>query len=168
MISKSGCGVWKRMLPKGARTGDVVNHRPEQKNAHSQHTGCSSRWYQRQGRPQFPRDTSGGSHSSGGGSSDWGSDWSSWHSTVTRASGESNQPVWPGRGLRVKVNLPIFKDEKTKDTVTHCSWWWGIAIFCHSGWDDQHLLPYDFWSFQGFPGNLARSLGKDSTLNNVL
>ena len=35
---------------------------------------------------------------------------------------ESNWPVWAGRGLRVKVNLPIFKDEKTKDAVTYCLW----------------------------------------------
>ena len=88
------------------------------KNAHSQHTGQGSRWCRMQRRPQFPRDTSGGSPSSGGGSSYWGSDQSSQHSTVMRTSGESNWPAWLGRGLRVKVNLPIFRDEKTKDVVT--------------------------------------------------
>ena len=30
------------------------------------------------------------------------------------------------------------------------------------------MLPYIFWSLQGFPGDLARSLGKDATLINVL
>ena len=71
--------------------------------------------------------------------------------------------MWPGR---VKVSLLIFKDEKTKDAVSYHSW--DIAIFCHSGWDDQHLLPCVFWSLQGFPGDLARSLGEDTTLNDVL
>ena len=33
--------------------------------------------------------------------------------TMTRVSRESNQSVWAGRGPRVKVNLLIFKDEKT-------------------------------------------------------
>ena len=48
-----------------ARNGNVINHRPEQRNAHSQHTGQASRQHRRQRRPQFPRDTSGGSPSSG-------------------------------------------------------------------------------------------------------
>ena len=52
--------------------------------------------------------------------------------------------------------------------VTYHSWWWDVAIFSQSGWDDQHLLPYVFHSQQGFPGDLARSLGKDATLNDVL
>ena len=64
--------------------------------------------------------------------------------------------------------MPIFKDEKTKDAVTYHSWQWDIAIFCCLGWDDQHLLPYVFWSLQGFPGDLARSLGEDATLNDIL
>ena len=34
--------------------------------------------------------------------------------------------------------------------------------------DDWHLLPYVFHSLQGFQGDLARSLGKDATLNDVL
>ena len=40
-------------------------------------------------------------------------------------------------------------------------------MFCHSGWDDQHLLSYVFRSLQGFLGDLARSLGRDATLGNV-
>ena len=43
-----------------------------------------------------------------------------------------------------------------------------MVIFCQSGWDDQHLLLYIFHSLQGFAGNLARSLGKDATLSDVL
>ena len=68
----------------------------------------------------------------------------------------------------MKVSLPIFKDEKTKDAVTYHSWQWGIVIFCHTGWDDQHLLLYIFQSLQGFPGDLARRLGKDTTLTDIL
>ena len=67
----------------------------------------------------------------------------------------------------MKVSLPIFKDQKTKDAVTYHSWWWDIAIFSHSGWDDQHLLPYVFQSLQGFPRDLARSLGEDTILNDI-
>ena len=52
--------------------------------------------------------------------------------------------------------------------MTYHSWWWDVAIFPHLGWDDQHLLPYIFWSLQGFSGDLARSLGKDFTLTDVL
>ena len=30
------------------------------------------------------------------------------------------------------------------------------------------MLPYVFWSLQGFLGDLARSLGEDATLNDIL
>ena len=70
--------------------------------------------------------------------------------------------------MRVKVSLPIFKDEKTKDAVTYCSLWWYVAIFHHSGWDDQHILLYVLRSLQGFLGDLVQSLGEDVTLTNVL
>ena len=43
-----------------------------------------------------------------------------------------------------------------------------MSIFCHSSWDDHHLLPFVFRSLQGFPGDLARSLGEDATLGDVL
>ena len=58
--------------------------------------------------------------------------------------------------------------KREKDAVTYHSWWWDIAIFCWSGWDDQHLLLYIFYSLQGFSGNLAQSLGKDATLSDIL
>ena len=57
-----------------------------------------------------------------------GSNQSSQHSTMMRASKESNQLVWEERGLRVKVNLQFFKDEKNKDAVTYHSWRWDVAI----------------------------------------
>ena len=44
-------------------------------------------------------------------------------------SGNSQRSVGAVRGLMVKVNLPIFKDEKMKDAVTYLSWWWDMAIF---------------------------------------
>ena len=68
----------------------------------------------------------------------------------------------------MKVNLSIFKDEKTKDAVTYHSWWWDEATFCYSGWDDQHLLLYVFQSLQGFPGDLARSVDEDAALTDIL
>ena len=74
----------------------------------------------------------------------------------------------PGKGLRVKVNLLIFKNEKTKDALTYHLQQWNVAIFCHLGWDEQHLLPYVFQSLQGFLGDLARSLGEEAMLNDVL
>ena len=43
-----------------------------------------------------------------------------------------------------------------------------MAIFHWSGWDDQHLLAYVFCSLQGFPCDLAQSLGKDAILKDVL
>ena len=43
-----------------------------------------------------------------------------------------------------------------------------MFVFCHSSWDDCHLLPYVFRSLQGFLGDLARTLGEDATLGNVL
>ena len=55
--------------------------------------------------------------------------------------------VW--KGLRMKDNLPIFKDKKTKDVVIYCSWWRDKAIFHHLGWDGQHLLPYVFSHCRG-------------------
>ena len=87
---------------------------------------------------------------------------------MIQGSRESNRPVWAGRGLKVKVNLPIFKEVKTKDTVTYYSWQWDVAIFYCSGWDDQHLLPYVLRLLQGFLGDLARSLGNDATLTDIL
>ena len=99
---------------------------------------------------------------------DRGSDQSSLHLTVMRASSSSHRSACVGRGLQVKVILPIFKDEKSKDAVTYHPWQWDVAIFHWSGWDDLHLLPYIFHSLQGFPGDLAKSLGEDVPLSDVL
>ena len=68
----------------------------------------------------------------------------------------------------MRLNLPIFKDERAEDAVTYHLWQWDIAIFYCLGWDKQHLLPYVLWSLQGFPRDLARSLGEDATQNDIL
>ena len=56
-----------------ARDSNAIDQRPEQRNTHPQHVGQGSQWHRRQGRPQFLRDMSSGSLSSGGVSSNWGS-----------------------------------------------------------------------------------------------
>ena len=150
------------------RNGEVSNHGTEWRNAHSQCVGRSRRWCRRQGTPQLLRNMSRESPSSGGRSSDWGSKWRSHQLRMIRGSRESNQAGRAVRGLRVKVNLLTFNDEKTKDAVTYHSRQWDVAIFHYLGWDDQHLLPYVFQSLQGFPGDLARSLGEDAACTNVL
>ena len=136
------------------RNDEVSNHGTEQKNTHSQQVHRNRRWHRRLSAPCLP--------------TDWGGEWSSHLLTMTRQSSESNQAGRTGSGLRVKVNLPIFKDEKTRDAVTYHSFWWDVAIFHCLGWDHQHFLLYIFWVLQGFPGDLARSLGEDATLSNIL
>ena len=103
------------------RNGRVGNCRAEPRNAWSWNVSRGRRCCRRQGRPQFPWNALGGSPFSGGGSSDQGSDQVFHQLNLTRGSREGKRPVWEERGLRVKVNLPIFKDEKTKDTVTYGS-----------------------------------------------
>ena len=33
----------------------------------------------------------------------------------------------------MKINLPIFKDEDAKDTVTYQSWRWDLTVYRHAG-----------------------------------
>ena len=80
-------------------------------------SGRSRRRHRWQKSPRIPRDPSKGLPSSGGHSSDRRSKRSSQHSTWMKASEESIRSVRVGIGLRVKINLPIFKDEKTKEVV---------------------------------------------------
>ena len=44
-------GLEENVPKEEARNGDVINHRPEQTNIHSQCAGQESRWHRRQGRP---------------------------------------------------------------------------------------------------------------------
>ena len=117
------------------------------------HTQCVigwGRWCFQQRAPRIPRGSLGGSPSSRGGSSERGSDQSSLHSIVTRVCHNSHRSVHEGRALWVKINLPIFKDEKTKDAVTSCSWWLDLAIFYCLGWYNRHLLLTSFNLNKGF------------------
>ena len=123
------------------RAGDILAEKYGWDSAHALCVGGGGRWHRWQGTPGVPRCLSGGWPFSVGWSSDCGSNWSSLHSTMMRASSGS---LHAGRDLWVKVTLPAFKDEKSKDVVTYYSWWWGVVIFHQSGWDDQHLLPYVF------------------------
>ena len=90
------------------------------------------------------------------------SDWSegSWHPQWGRWCGEA--------GTHMKINLPIFKDEDTKDTVTYQSWRWDLTVYCHAGCQDHTLILYAIWSLQGYPRELVQSSGMDRTLDDEL
>ena len=68
----------------------------------------------------------------------------------------------------MKINLPIFKDEDTKDAVTYQSWRWDLTVYRHAACRDHTLLPYAIRSLQGYLGELVQSLGTDITLDDVL
>ena len=68
----------------------------------------------------------------------------------------------------MKINLPIFKDEDTKDAVTYQSWRWDLTMYWHVGCRDCTLLPYAIRSLQDYPGELVWSSGTDITLEGVL
>ena len=68
----------------------------------------------------------------------------------------------------MKINLPIFKDENTKDTVTYQSWRWDLTVYHQTGCQGHTLLPYTIWSLQGYPREPMRSSRMDITLDDVL
>ena len=68
----------------------------------------------------------------------------------------------------MKINLPVFKDEDAKDTVTYQSWRWDLTMYQHVGCRDHILLPYAIWSLQGYPGELVLSSCTDITLDDML
>ena len=68
----------------------------------------------------------------------------------------------------MKINLPVFKDEDAKDTVTYQSWKWDLTVYQCAGCRDRTLLPYAKRSLQGYPGELVQSSGTDITLDDVL
>ena len=70
--------------------------------------------------------------------------------------------------MRVKINLPNFKDEDAKDAVTYISWGWDLTVYRHARCRDHTLLPYAIRSLQGYPGELVWSSGTDITLDDVL
>ena len=60
-----------------------------------------------------------------------------------------------GLGGHMKINLPVFKDEDTKDAITYQSWCWDLIVYCHAGcWDYPLCYP--------FPTRLPRRVGKKS------
>ena len=71
-------------------------------------------------------------------------------------------------GAHIKINLPVFKNEDAKDTVTYQSWRWDLTVYQQVGCRDCTLLPYAIWSLQGYPGKLVWSSGTDITLDDVL
>ena len=68
----------------------------------------------------------------------------------------------------MKINLPIFKDEDTKDAVTYQSWKWDLTVYHHAGCLDHTLLPYAIQSLQGYTRELVWSSRMDITLDDVL
>ena len=68
----------------------------------------------------------------------------------------------------MKINLPIFKDEDTKDAVTYQSWRWDLTVYWCAGCRDHILLPYAIRSLQGYPGELVWSSGTGITLDDML
>ena len=68
----------------------------------------------------------------------------------------------------MKINLPVFKHEGTKDPITYQSWYWDLTVYHHMGCWDHTLLPYIIHSLQGYQGELVRNSGMDITLDDVL
>ena len=64
----------------------------------------------------------------------------------------------------MKINLPVFKDEDTKDAVTYQRWRWDLTMYQCAVCRDCTLLPYAIRSLQGYPGELVQSSGTDITL----
>ena len=83
-------------------------------------------------------------------------------------SGHSQQDRRQWEETRMKINLPIFKDEDAKDAVTYQTWRWDLTVHRHAGCRDCTLLPYTIRSLQGYPGKLVWNSGTDITLNEVL
>ena len=86
---------------------------------------------------------------------------------------EGSQCSCHGRHCRetrghIKINLPIYKDEDTKDTVSYQSWRWDLTVYHWVGCQDCTLLPYAMRSLPGYPRELMRSSRMDITLDNVL
>ena len=59
-------------------------------------------------------------------------------SSMSEKSGGSRHPHCgrcPHRepGGHLKINLPVIKDEDTKDAVTYQSWHWDLTVYHHAG-----------------------------------
>ena len=71
-------------------------------------------------------------------------------------------------GGHMKINLPVFKDEDTKDAVTYQSWHWDLTVYHCTSCRDCTLVPYAICLLQGYRRELVRSSGTNITLNDVL
>ena len=134
----------------------------------TRHAGRSDRWHWWWRTPGVPKCSSGGSSSSGDGSSDHESDQSSLHLTMIEHPAVAIDQC---KQVETSEWRLICQPSKMRNPRMQWHTIHGSGIlpsFCWSGWDDQHFLPYGFCSLQGFPGNLARSLGKDANLYDVL
>ena len=65
-------------------------------------------------------------------------------------------------------NLPVFKDEDTKDAITYQSCHWNLTVYYCTGCQDCTLLPLCHTFLTRVPRELVRSLGTDITLDDVL
>ena len=70
----------------------------------------------------------------------------------------------------MKINLPVFKDEDTKDAITYQSWCWDLTMYHQASWVSRlHSPPLcHLHSLQGYPGEIMRSSGMDITLDDIL
>ena len=68
----------------------------------------------------------------------------------------------------MKINLPVFKDEDTKDAITYQSWHWDLTVYGWAEYRNCTLLSYVICSLQGYLGELVRSSGTDVTLDDIL
>ena len=82
--------------------------------------------------------------------------------SMSERSGDSRYQCcgqWPHRetGGHMKINLPVFKDEDTKDAITYQSWCWDLTIYHHAGCWDCTLLAL----CHPLPARLTRRAGKE-------
>ena len=68
----------------------------------------------------------------------------------------------------MEINLPVFKDEDTKDVITYQSWHWDLMVYHQAGCQGCTLLPYVICSLQGYPREFVRSSGTDITLDGII
>ena len=66
--------------------------------------------------------------------------------SMSEGLGGSRHPChgqWPCRepGGHIKINLPVLKDEDTKDAVTYQIWCLDLTVYHHAGCQDCTLFP---------------------------
>ena len=62
-------------------------------------------------------------------------------------------------GGHMKINLPVFKDEDTKDAITCQSWHWDLTVYHCAGCSYCTLLPYAIHSLQGYSMGVGEKFG---------